>query len=38
MMDEAGEDEKKRLEIIRYAIERIENVVKNVVSKGEIRE
>ena len=38
MMDEVGEEEKKRLEIIRHAIGRVEKVVKNVVSKGEIKE
>jgi len=38
MMDEIEEDQKKRLEVIRHAIERVESVVKNIVTKGEIRE
>ncbi|KAA0002219.1 MAG: PAS domain-containing protein [Thermoplasmata archaeon] len=38
MMDEVGEEEKEKLKTIRRAIERIERVVKNVISKGEIHE
>lgn len=38
MTDEIGGKEKERLETIRGAIGRVENVVKNVVLTGEIRE